>query len=60
MEPEQVISDEAESTDVAEATVPCEFRCGVAGSGKTYSIMEAVKADPSWGLLCATTGIAPA
>jgi hypothetical protein len=37
---------------------PCEFICGVAGSGKTHTVREAIVADPSWGLLCATTGIA--
>lgn len=36
----------------------CEFLTGVAGSGKSYSVMEQIKKDPSWGLMTATTGIA--
>jgi len=38
--------------------VPCEFLCGIAGSGKTYQVRAQCEADPEWGLLCATTGIA--
>jgi len=38
--------------------VPCEFVCGVAGSGKTYQVQKAVEDDPAYGALCATTGIA--
>ena len=38
--------------------VPCEFVCGVAGSGKTYQVRKAVEYDPTYGSLCATTGIA--
>jgi len=41
-----------------EATVPCEFTCGVAGSGKTFHWRERIAADPSAGVLAATTGIA--
>lgn len=53
-------SDDDDDADAAapDPTVPCEFICGVAGSGKTYSIRERIAADPTWGLLCATTGIA--
>lgn len=51
-------STEEVSSEVGEPVVPCEFICGVAGSGKTYSIRERIAADPTWGLLCATTGIA--
>jgi ATP-dependent exoDNAse (exonuclease V) alpha subunit len=40
------------------AAVPCEFTCGVAGSGKTYLWRERIAADPSAGVLAATTGIA--
>lgn len=50
-------SDEAVAI-AAEPTVPCEFTCGVAGSGKTYLWRERIAADPSAGLLAATTGIA--
>lgn len=41
-----------------EREVPCEFVCGVAGSGKTYNVVKACNDDPSYGLLTATTGIA--
>lgn len=37
---------------------PCEFVCGVAGSGKTFAQVKAVAEDPSYGILSATTGIA--
>jgi hypothetical protein len=47
-----------ESTVPAEPTVPCEFTCGVAGSGKTYAWRERIAACPSDGILAATTGIA--
>jgi ATP-dependent DNA helicase PIF1 len=42
----------------AEPVVPCEYWCGVAGSGKTYYWRERIAADPSEGVLAATTGIA--
>lgn len=38
--------------------VPCEFITGKAGSGKTYEVVRRNNEDSSWGLLCATTGIA--
>src|SRR5438552_12506380 len=38
--------------------VPCEFVCGRAGSGKSFWCKTQIAADSSWGLLCATTGIA--
>jgi hypothetical protein len=38
--------------------VPCEFVCGVAGSGKTFLMKKAVQEDSSYGVLSATTGIA--
>jgi ATP-dependent exoDNAse (exonuclease V) alpha subunit len=31
---------------------------GPAGSGKTHLVRETVKDNPSWGLVCATTGVA--
>lgn len=37
---------------------PTAFLTGVAGSGKTYNIIQAIDANPSFGMLCATTGIA--
>lgn len=41
-----------------EGSVPTEFVTGAAGTGKTYTIMQRLAADPDYGLLCATTGIA--
>jgi hypothetical protein len=46
------------SEAAAEPTVACEFTCGCAGSGKTYYWRERIAADPSEGILAATTGIA--
>jgi hypothetical protein len=42
----------------AEVPPPCEFVCGIAGSGKTFGMVKAVQDDPSYGVLSATTGIA--
>lgn len=42
----------------AETPPPCEFVCGIAGSGKTFGMVKAVAEDPSYGILSATTGIA--
>lgn len=36
----------------------CEFLTGSAGTGKTYQIRQRLAENPSYGLLCATTGIA--
>jgi ATP-dependent DNA helicase PIF1 len=47
-----------EQTAPGERDTPCEFICGVAGSGKTYQQLVAVKADPAYGVLSAVTGIA--
>lgn len=41
-----------------QVTVPCEDIGGVAGTGKTFLVRQRIADDPSWGLLCATTGIA--
>jgi hypothetical protein len=37
---------------------PCEFITGEAGTGKSYLVQERVAADPKYGALCATTGVA--
>jgi len=52
------LGDETQSAAAAEPTIPCEFTCGVAGSGKTWYWRERIAADPSDGILAATTGIA--
>lgn len=54
---------EVQSLDEAQeergpAAVPCQFVSGRAGTGKTFWAKQQILADPSWGLLCATTGIA--
>jgi len=54
----QLRSLDLEAEAPAEAGVPCEFTCGCAGSGKTYYWRERIAADPSEGILAATTGIA--
>lgn len=46
------------SDDYEEGNVPCEFITGAAGTGKTYLQKKAIEDDPSYGILCATTGIA--
>jgi len=45
------VSDEA-------APVRCEFISGSAGCGKTHMIRERIAADPGYGILSASTGIA--
>lgn len=39
-------------------TVPTQFLTGAAGTGKTYEIRQRIAADPEYGMLAATTGIA--
>lgn len=49
---------ESESIDsYVEPSVKCEFVTGSAGSGKTYSCIQAIANDPAWGALASTTGI---
>jgi hypothetical protein len=52
-----MVGEELMATGEADASVPCEFRTGVAGSGKTYYCRERIAEDPTWGLLTSTTGI---
>lgn len=42
----------------SEGIVPVRFVTGSAGTGKTYTVREAIAADPKFGILAATTGIA--
>lgn len=35
----------------------CEFICGVAGSGKSYTVISRLQEDPSYALLTSSTGI---
>lgn len=37
--------------------IPCEFLCGIAGTGKTYTLRKRIEDNPGYGYLCATTGI---
>ena len=46
------------SEDYTPGLTPCTFITGAAGTGKTFSIKKKIEEDPSYGLLCATTGIA--
>ena len=41
-----------------EGIVPVKFLTGAAGTGKTYTVRQAIAADPHFGMLAATTGIA--
>jgi ATP-dependent DNA helicase PIF1 len=41
-----------------DGSVPCQFVSGRAGTGKTFWARERITADPTWGILSATTGIA--
>lgn len=41
-----------------ELPVSCEFITGIAGSGKTYMVMQKVREDSQYGILSASTGIA--
>ena len=38
--------------------VPTEYVSGIAGSGKTFEVARRVREDSSYGVLCASTGIA--
>jgi ATP-dependent DNA helicase PIF1 len=49
---------EQEYSLAQERPVPCERLIGLAGSGKTTTLMRRMEADPDYGLLTATTGIA--
>jgi ATP-dependent DNA helicase PIF1 len=42
----------------SEGVVPCRFRCGSAGTGKTYLVRQEIAANPKFGILTAVTGIA--
>jgi hypothetical protein len=52
------LDEVVEDSTLGTGEVPCEFVCGCAGTGKTYVVRERIANDPSYGLLCATTGIA--
>lgn len=41
-----------------EGVVPTRFITGSAGTGKTYTVRQAIANDPDFGILAATTGIA--
>jgi ATP-dependent DNA helicase PIF1 len=41
-----------------ERPVPCGFRTGRAGTGKSFWVMEQMTEDPEFAQVCATTGIA--
>ncbi len=41
-------------------STPIQFITGAAGTGKTYTVRERLKADRKWAKVCATTGVAAA
>jgi ATP-dependent exoDNAse (exonuclease V) alpha subunit len=53
-EPDEV----SELVDDEDKKVRTEFLTGPAGSGKTYTLKQRIAADPKYGILCATTGVA--
>jgi len=42
---------------IADGEVPCERLIGVAGTGKTYTLLQRTREDSAYGLLSSTTGI---
>ena len=56
---EQVFEeDEQEQAQLVRGDVNCSFTTGQAGTGKTYQFRKRIEADPTEGILCATTGVA--
>lgn len=56
---DQIASDTVVEAEAEQSgPVACEFICGRAGTGKSYWAKQQIAADPAWGLLAATTGIA--
>jgi ATP-dependent DNA helicase PIF1 len=49
---------ELPTTSEEDAAPACAFITGEAGSGKTFLVKSEIEADPTYGALCATTGIA--
>jgi ATP-dependent DNA helicase PIF1 len=55
---EQALSDSATTLAISEdQEAPCACLTGCAGSGKTYTILQRTAADPTYGILCSSTGI---
>jgi ATP-dependent DNA helicase PIF1 len=44
--------------DYTPSSVSCAFNTGAAGTGKTYNEKKRIQENPTYGILCATTGIA--
>lgn len=40
-----------------DAPTPCAFVTGIAGSGKSYTLRQRCESDPSYAVLCSSTGI---
>jgi ATP-dependent DNA helicase PIF1 len=53
----QLVSNEVQELS-EERPVPCAFRTGRAGTGKSFWVMEQAQKDESWACVTATTGIA--
>jgi ATP-dependent DNA helicase PIF1 len=54
----QLAPDDSVQQLTEEREVPCEFLTGRAGTGKTYEVVRRTQDDDSYGLVCATTGMA--
>jgi ATP-dependent DNA helicase PIF1 len=46
-----------QSVGLKDAPVPCRFINGVAGTGKTHKMRQAIADEPTFGVLASTTGI---
>ncbi len=44
--------------DYSPSSVSCSFNTGAAGTGKTHNEKKKIEENPTYGILCATTGIA--
>ena len=58
-DPSDLLDSDASLGDYAprERPVPCEFRTGRAGTGKSFQVMKQAAEDPSWAVLSSTTGV---
>jgi ATP-dependent exoDNAse (exonuclease V) alpha subunit len=56
MNPEDLLNETVETR--SPHVVSCEFLTGIAGSGKTFECKSRILKDETYGILCATTGIA--
>jgi ATP-dependent DNA helicase PIF1 len=55
---DSLIEDSQGEIDPAKDQIPVQFITGSAGTGKTFRQQQLIAADPAYGILCATTGVA--